>query len=211
MTRRLLTRTAAAAVLALALAACGDATDGPITDPPSTIALGDGGGVSDDGGAEDAEEEPDAASDIPAPDPADFAGMDENTPEGAEQAFRYYVALIFWGQQTGESSLLTAMQSESCKTCIQVAEDIESYTQRGEFWSRAEIIDIDVSAESHDDFDMIVGYTFRVSSHTVPGEQAGEIEHEGELLYSAAGGLDWMDDKWIIDDLSILNENSATE
>ena len=93
MPRRLLSA-AAACTLLLGLAACGEGGDGPVTTPPPTIDISgpsDGGGddgAASDGGGDDAS--PSAAPEVPAPDPADYPGMDENTPEGAEQAFRYY-------------------------------------------------------------------------------------------------------------------------
>src|SRR5690625_5731156 len=87
----------AAAVLALGAAACGHGGDGPVTTPPPALGsdASDGGGSDpdpSDGGGAETEEPTAAAPDIPAPDPADYPGMDAETPEGAEQALRYYIA-----------------------------------------------------------------------------------------------------------------------
>src|SRR5699024_6886832 len=108
MPRRLFSAAAAGALL-LGLAACGDTTDGPATAPPPDLGIAapsDGGGdpAPSDGGGEQTDPSADDAPDIPPPDPADFAGMDENTPEGAEQAFRYYIAVSMWAHQSGERS-----------------------------------------------------------------------------------------------------------
>ena len=103
MPRRLFSAAAAGALL-LGLAACGDTTDGPATAPPPDLGIAapsDGGGdpAPSDGGGEQTDPSADDAPDIPPPDPADFAGMDENTPEGAEQAFRYYIAVSMWADR----------------------------------------------------------------------------------------------------------------
>lgn len=117
MRRRLLAATATAA-LSLGLVACGDDSEGPVTEAPPSLGIGgsDGGGASDDGGeasdgggsddggdATGSEGENSAAEEagIPAPDPADYPGMDENTAEGAEQFTRYFIAVMTWGYQSG--------------------------------------------------------------------------------------------------------------
>lgn len=177
MTRRLLTCAAATAVLAIALVSCADTSDGPRTDPPSTVVSDPGEASSDsaasDAGGETADEasgpdEQDTA--IPAPDPADFAGMDENTPEGAEQAFRYYIALVVWGHQTGESDDLGAMQTAACATCSQFVSDIDDLRLRDEFWSGASIEAEEIGTSDSEAFDLIVEYSFILPSHTIPGE-----------------------------------------
>src|SRR5699024_1215455 len=92
MSRRLLSAVAVAA-LTVGLAACGGGDDEADEPPPqidiSTSDASDGGGdpAPSDGGGDEAgqtgQPEPTAdAPDIPAPDPADYAGMDEQTPEG---------------------------------------------------------------------------------------------------------------------------------
>ena len=117
MSRRLLAAVAVTA-LTLGLASCGDGGENAVTTPPPKIDIGqsDDGGAepSDDGGAEqsdsegagEGEDSPAAAPDIPAPDPADYPGMDQETPEGAEQAFKLFWAVILWAHQTGDSSVL---------------------------------------------------------------------------------------------------------
>src|SRR5699024_10334539 len=124
MPRRLLPALATLG-LVLGLAACGDGGDGPVTTPPPDLGNGasDGGGSQGDPSDGGGETEPDdgeteetevAAPDVPAPDPADYPGMDEETPEGAEQAFRYYIAVVYWGYQTGDTETLETLHTENC-------------------------------------------------------------------------------------------------
>lgn len=86
----------AGALVLSSLTACDASESESITDPQAGVSATT---PSDAGGQEPSDrssvdEEPTAqAPDIPAPDPADFTGMDENTPKGAEQAYRYYIAL----------------------------------------------------------------------------------------------------------------------
>ncbi|MDN5600791.1 MAG: DUF6318 family protein, partial [Dermabacteraceae bacterium] len=105
MHRRLLSA-AATSTLLLGLSACSEPTDGPVTTPPPSIDIGapsDGGGDAEpsDGDGEKTAEPTAEAPDIPPPDPADYAGKDEHTAEGAEQAFKYYIAVSVWAHQTG--------------------------------------------------------------------------------------------------------------
>src|SRR5690625_5350400 len=110
MPRRILP-SLAAAVLALGAAACGNVRDAPVTTPAPALGsnASDGGGSDpdpSDGGGAETEEPTAAAPDNPAPEPADYPGMDEETPEGAEQALRYYIAVVYWGYQTGDTETL---------------------------------------------------------------------------------------------------------
>ncbi|MGO1257804.1 MAG: DUF6318 family protein, partial [Brachybacterium sp.] len=118
MPRRLLSAAAAGALL-LGLASCGDGEEGPVTTAPPSInidAPSDGGGDTEpsDGGGAETDEPTAAAPDIPPPDPAEYAGMDEQTPEGAEQAFRYYIATLTWARLTGDLGTLNSLSSFDC-------------------------------------------------------------------------------------------------
>src|SRR5699024_438635 len=119
MPRRLLSAAAAGALL-LGIAACGDQTDEPVTTAPPSIDVAgpsdDGGDSSpSDGGGSETTEPTAQAPDIPPPDPADFAGMAGHTPEGAEQAFRYYIAVSMWAHQTGNDAPLSELESGIAK------------------------------------------------------------------------------------------------
>src|SRR5690625_1958241 len=114
----------AAAVLALGAAACGNGADGPVTTPPPALRsdASDGGGSDpdpSDGGGAETEEPTAAAPDIPAPDPADYPGMNEETPEGAEQALRYYIAVMYWSYQTRDANELEKLHTDTCERCLE--------------------------------------------------------------------------------------------
>ena len=135
MPRRLFSAAAAGALL-LGLAACGDTTDGPVIAPPPDLGIAapsDGGGAPapSDGGGEQADPSADAP-DIPPPDPADYAGMDENTPEGAEQAFRYYIAVSMWATKL-EKTPTTPLQSADCSGCSELNHDLLA-KEHGDYW-----------------------------------------------------------------------------
>ena len=148
MPRRLLSAAAASVLVLCSLAACGDKTGETITDPPPDLGIespSDGGGQEpSDGGGDGAEPTADAP-DIPAPDPADFAGMDENTPEGAEQAFRYYIAVSIWAHQTGDSSSLAALDGPDCVGCKYLNDDIQPSVENDLLWSPSPITDYHIS------------------------------------------------------------------
>ncbi|UVY84041.1 DUF6318 family protein [Brachybacterium sp. NBEC-018] len=221
MTRRLLTASAAAA-LVLGLAACGDDTGGTITDPPSTIATGasddggasdgggtgasDGGGstggVSDDGGSTE------AAPDIPAPDPADYPGMDEETDEGAEQAFKYYVDVTIWGFQTGNTETLERSTSDDCEGCQEIIGDIEAHKSAGRYWSSVETEQLRLETIDFDGYNTAVNYGLSVSAHTEPNLETGKSTQRNETLYSFAGGLNWVSDHWELADVSVESDES---
>lgn len=210
MHRRLLSAAATAALL-LGLAACGETTEGPVTTSPPDLGVeapSDGGGetpTSSDGGETEA---PTAeVPDIPAPDPADYAGMDEHTPEGAEQAARYYVAVTTWGFQTGELEIHDSLISDDCSACIDVRERIATYRERGEYWSEVTIEDVSIFHDrSAPEYEITVGYGMEISPHTEPNPE-GEGQVSVGLIHQAFGiGLDWEVDHWAISGLDVETE-----
>lgn len=214
MSRRLLAAVAAAA-LTFGLAACGDGGDGTATEPPPEINAGsDDGGVSDGGGDEvassdggGAEEDPvEAAPDIPAPDPADFSGMDENTPEGAEQAFKYYWALTFWGMQTGDSAQISEVRTEDCGGCEEFVDQVNKMQKQGHFWSEVQIEDQILESEVSESEELIVTYLFLVSAHSEPAQGGGERKEVPHNVYSAAGEMTWVGSAWKVDGLGVTVE-----
>ncbi|GAA1322952.1 DUF6318 family protein [Brachybacterium rhamnosum] len=216
MTRRLLTASAAAA-LVLGLAACGDDTGGTITDPPSTIATGasDDGGTSDGGGAGGSTGEASddggttkAAPDIPAPDPADYPGMDEHTDEGAEQAFKFYIDSVFWGFETGDSAAIKEMTAADCNSCTGVIDQIDDHGKAGEYWSHVSLEAGELRSEPYEDFEISVIYSFVASAHTEPDLDSDDTEDVPKALYGTAGALNWQDDHWELGDVSITNEDA---
>ncbi|MBB5833173.1 DUF6318 family protein [Brachybacterium aquaticum] len=214
MPRRLLSAAAACAFV-LGLAACGDGSDDPVTSAPPSIdidAPSDGGGdASPSSGGDDAEpsdgggnEDTTAASDIPAPDPADYPGMDENTEEGAIQASRYFLASMLWGYQTGETDELASLFEKSCKTCQANLENIEELSDIGEYWSETRVTYEDIVPSDPDEtYEAIIGYSATISPHTEPDGKTGSRIEVPENYYQMGFGLNWSEGRWVISGLSI--------
>ena len=205
MHRRILAPVAAAA-LAFGLVACTDTGgSGTVTTPPPSINIGGG---SDDGGAEPSDsggeasdgggDSPVAAPDIPAPDPADYPGMDQNTPEGAEQAFRYYVAVMIWGYQTGQTDHFEDLHNPECQTCISNTRSIQGLAKDGKYWSQTTIEDIGTAHFDSDLYDLKVGYTFHLSSHTEPSPESDEVAQEPLTKFISAAAMTFEEDQWVV-------------
>lgn len=208
MSRRLLSAAAATALL-LGLAACDDGKEGPATTAPPSIDIGapsDGGGSmepSDGGGTETDTAEPSAsAPDIPAPDPADFAGMDEHTPEGAEQAFRYYIAVSMWAHQTGDDANLLTLQTDSCEGCKEFNSDLTRLKEIDSYWSEFEITDVKITPHESENFDFEIGYSFSIPEHTRPDPETGQPVQQGRTEYTVVGGMKWASAEWVIGGLN---------
>lgn len=201
-------RALAATALALGLTACGNGGN-PVTTPPPALGndASDGGGAesspSDGGGA--ATEEPTAAApDVPAPDPADYPGMDEETPEGAEQAARYFVAMMFWGFQSGETEILASLYSSKCGVCKENADTINEMASAGEFWSETSLKDAEISVDPpNGEYNTIIGYSVLASPHSEPNLDSGTRADVPELQFLFGVGLNWNDGRWIIDGLAL--------
>lgn len=213
MSRRLLAAVAVAA-LTLGLASCGDGGKGTVTTPPPTIGIGqsdDGGaGPSDDGGAEpsnsdgagEGEDSPAAAPDIPAPDPADYPGMDQETPEGAEQAFKFFWALILWAHQTGDSSVLEGLYADECNSCASMADDVEQIAKDGTFWTSVEVEEVSVEVDgSWEEYDSVVTYSFILGEHLEPTPGDSQPESVPDQGVTSVGALEWSGESWVLVDL----------
>lgn len=211
MHRRILA-SAAAAALTFALAACGDeGENGTVTTPPPSVSVDGSDGVgdapSDDGSSTDGDgndasdgggDSTAAAPDIPAPDPADYPGMDQNTPEGAEQAFRYYVAKMTWAYQTGGHAELTEQHSSTCNTCRANADAIRKNAEKGQYWGPTLIEEGKSAVLESENFDAEVGYEFHLSAHTEPSEDGRSPEEHPRTKYTAVAGMNWEHGSWKI-------------
>ena len=202
MPRRLFSAAAAGALL-LGLAACGDTTDGPVTAPPPDLGIAapsDGGGdpAPSDGGGEQTDPSADAP-DIPPPDPADYADMDENTPEGAEQAFRYYIAVLNWSRQTGNTERISELHSDSCTKCIELTNSIEDYATRGEYWQEASIDDVGTKSFNSSNYEVEIGYVFIIDEHVEPGAASPTLAQE----WTGVAGMEHAEGSWRIDQLAL--------
>lgn len=207
MHRRLLSAAAASALL-LGLAACGEPTDGPVTTAPPSISVSgpsDGGDdvePSDEGGSET--EEPTAqAPDIPPPDPADFPGMDEHTAEGAEQAFRYYIAVSMWAHQTGDDSLFADLEADDCGGCEYLNGDIPEARTSKLLWTGSTLSDVELSSIEADVYEREVRYQFILAPHARADSDYETYIEVDELKYDSLGGMNWKSNHWQVDGLSI--------
>ncbi|MGP9537535.1 DUF6318 family protein [Brachybacterium sp. AOP43-C2-M15] len=213
MPRRLL-RAAAAGALLLGLAACNGPGGGAATTPPPEIDISapsdgggdgpsDGGGDPSDGGGENTEDPTAAAPDIPPPDPADFAGMDEQTPEGAEQAFRYYMAVSVWAHQTGDEQLVASLSNETCEGCTKFNSEISELTDRDLLWSESERSDVHLSIENSSNFEHEIRYMFTLGHHSRPDNELSSRVTVEQLQFDTVGGMLWDSDRWIVGGLSV--------
>ena len=204
----------AAAVLALGAAACGHGGDGPVTTPPPALGsdASDGGGSDpdpSDGGGAETEEPTAAAPDIPAPDPADYPGMNEETPEGAEQALRYYIAVMYWSYQTGDANELEKLHTDTCERCLERTHDIRSVGDSGTHWSPAPIEDVGTNNIHTDDFDQLISYAYQLGAHQEPNPNTLELEHVPQAPYTALAGMTWDQDAWTVERILISESEHA--
>lgn len=173
-----------------------------MTTPPPSIDISgssDGGGddgAASDGGGDDAS--PSAAPDVPAPDPADYPGMDENTEEGAIQAFRYYVAAAMWAHQTGDDSLSSEMEVASCEGCPGFTEDVPKLRELKRYWSAFKVEDVATTPHESENFQYEVGYSFTVPAHERPNMKTGELEEYDPVEYTLIGGMEWTQKGWMV-------------
>lgn len=216
MSRRLLA-TVAAAALTAGLAACGEGEGGTVTTPPPSIDTGQDDGASDAGGEEPSDAgggdgAAEAAPDIPAPDPADFPGMDEQTPEGAEQAFKYFWAVAMSGYQGADAAELSRMSDPNCGNCTELLSEIDDLQEKEDVWSRVDISDVSLgSEEGTGGYDVIVDYVFILPAHEEPGagDQDGASVEESE--FATSGGLVWDGGSWKVVDFSAGPRESDSE
>jgi len=207
MPRRLLSAAATSALMLSSLAACGAPARETVSTPPPDLGIdapSDGGGQEpSDGGGTGEEEPPAQGPDIPAPDPADYAGMDENTPDGAAQAYRYYITLSLWVHQTGDRTTLDALAGPNRGGCDYLNKDIPDDPTPDTLWSRTEISDVEIDPLEGEYYDYEVIYNFNISAHTRDNTIAVERYEVEDLEYASLGGLIWEEDRWIVDGLTI--------
>jgi hypothetical protein len=199
MPRRLLSA-AAACTLLFGLAACDGGSEGTVTTPPPSI---DVTGPSDGGGSEpsDGGGSTEAAPDVPAPDPAVYAGMDENTPEGAEQAFRYYIAVSMWSHRTGDVEILSALEGANCSGCSDLNAKLPSLQEAERYWGAYEVRDDFLEAFPGETYDQEVSYYFVLSEHQEPDLESGGTTNVSETEFITTGGMVWSEGRWLVDGL----------
>ena len=195
---------AASAALMLALSACGgdeppdNGLDGTM---PDLSTNSDNGGASDNGGtdntaASDAGGDSgsdDLAASIPAPDPADYPGMDQNTPEGAEQAFKYYIAVLIWAHQTGDTQTLSELSTDNCSKCTSLIDEVDAISSEASYWSTTGFDETGTAIHESNTFDHEIGYIY-----TLTYESQG-VSRKVET--NTIGGMVWLADSWKVDEM----------
>ncbi|MCT1996866.1 DUF6318 family protein [Brachybacterium muris] len=176
-----------------------------MTTPPPSINIGggsDNGGAGPSDGGSDASDgggdSPVAAPDIPAPDPADYPGMDQNTPEGAEQAFKYYIAVSMWSHQVGDDSLLRTLEVEDCGSCDEFNGELPGLIEHGDTWSEFDITDVSSNAHPSESFDFEIGYMFSIGEHSRPNYDTGGREDTPVVEYVTIGAMNNVGGKWVV-------------
>lgn len=128
--------------------------------------------------------------------------MDENSPEGAEQALRYYIAVSIWAHQTGDTEELEKLSGPDCGECADLVAEVEELSHDDETWSGTTVTDEGSRAYESENYDHEIGYIYVVGDHTEPNSDGGS-EEVAEQAYTAIAGLVWRDDRWFIDGLSV--------
>lgn len=162
---------------------------------------------SSDGGGATAQPSP---PDVPKPDPADYAGMDEHTDEGAEQAFRYYWAVMTWSYQTGKTKEYAALYGPDCGSCEQNLAEIEELNDMREWWSETSLEDVDLRAYDSTKNEIEVGYSFVVSAHSEPVKGNVKRRHYDENQFSTVGGMSWGDGAWVVNAMDLHDDDEAS-
>src|SRR5699024_9286500 len=142
-------------------------------------------------------------TDSPPPDPADFVGMDEHTPEGAEQAFRYYIAVLYWSYQTGSQKELEALQGSTCSECNKLLKEISDIRANGAHWTNVEISTKGSTSAESENYDIEIGYIYTVSEHEERSAATNEVRTIPQDAWTARGGMYWTDDGWIVGGIDI--------
>ena len=192
---------AASAALVLALSACGgdeppdNGLDGTM---PDLSTSSDNGGTGDtaasDAGGDSGSEN--LAASIPAPDPADYPGMDKNTPEGAEQAFKYYIAVLTWAHQTGDTELVSTLHSDDCSDCMEFEGYIQDAREADLLWHSVEYQAGESVIYDSDKYDHEIGFFFILGEHQEPNHNYSEYTTVPESEIFAVGGLSWEEGQW---------------
>ena len=124
---------------------------------------------------------------------------DENTPEGAEQAFRYYIAVLNWSRQTGNTERISELHSDSCTKCIELTNSIEDYATRGEYWQEASIDDVGTKSFNSSNYEVEIGYVFIIDEHVEPGAASPTLAQE----WTGVAGMEHAEGSWRIDQVAL--------
>lgn len=178
--------------LALALAACDQGGAEPTTAPSSVTPSTTAAPTS----APPTEEPTSAAPEVPAPNPADFPGMDQQTEEGAKQAFRYFWAALLYGYATGDVAPFRSISADECKYCVDAQSDVERLKERGEYWDLVVPAETYARTTSESSETVYVTFDFVIPAHREPGETPGAPTDHEDSAHSSIGKLNWVNGAW---------------
>ncbi len=198
--RRALTL-AATSLLALGLTACGDDAAKPETESASTSAgpTTSAAPATTSTAAETTPVTTPPASTAPAvaaPDPADYPGMDQQTEEGAKQAYRYFWDSIVFGYVAGDSSQVKSMSLPECAYCNEVSADIDSISSAGGVWSQTQIQEILMESSQGSPGVVSLDFGFIIPEHTESPSAESAPEFEPSTAFASGAELRWKDDGW---------------
>ncbi|MGP9695052.1 DUF6318 family protein [Brachybacterium sp. AOP25-B2-12] len=185
--------------LTLALAACDPGGTEP-TAAPSSVAPST---TEAPASPAPTEEPTSVAPEVPAPNPADFPGMEQQTEEGAKQAFKFYIASLVHAHRTGNSGTLQSLSTPNCGYCATVFQDIAAIHERRAFWGETPITPGEVSSISESESSVTVTYAFDLAEHQEFELDTGAPSIAPARTYGSSGRMVWADQGWRMDGLSI--------
>lgn len=139
---------------------------------------------------------------VDPPDPADFPGMEEQTEDGAQQAFAYYWAVAITANQSGDTSALAQLGAESCDACAQYVDQVTERVEKDQLWPPATVTTEVLEKYEDTDIDNVVLYRFTVTFEEQEGKRTPD-----PASYVSVGGLEWTDGGWKVLDFALQSED----
>lgn len=134
---------------------------------------------------------------VEPPDPADFPGMDEQTEEGAQQAFAYYWALAVTANQDGDTTALSQLAAAECAACAEFEAQVQERREKDQLWPPATVTAEELGPYEETDIDHVVVYRFTVTFSPVDGRTPEPAS------YVSVGGLEWSGEGWKVRDFAL--------
>lgn len=123
--------------------------------------------------------------------------MDEHTPEGAEQAFKYYIAYLIWSVQSGDVEGLADLATDSCKGCDVLEQEISTRRLNKSLWGKAHLTPRATEIHESDLSEHEIAYLYEISPHAAPPlGGVGEAERVPSTVMVSVGGMLWERGEW---------------
>lgn len=176
--------------LTLALAACDPGAAEPTATPSSVAPSTSEASTS----AAPTEEPTSAAPEVPAPNPADFPGMDQQTEDGAKQAYAFFWETYRFAMVTGDSQPFANQFTPDCNWCIAISNEI---TSNGSIWKSATVtaseLDAYVVGEGHFEVYTVLDVDPEWSSADFDNGREDRLRGG---RYVAGSNVIWLDGSW---------------